>query len=114
MYLRSGRSGAEFSFEIRSLSTAIALYRMPGNAVSRLFFERALFLRRDPQRLHLAIQIAAFQPEQLRSTRDIAARLLQLAQNVLTLRGFLHFMQAAESFPGLALRFAGAIQRGQM
>src|SRR5579862_2403201 len=41
--------------------------------------------------------MASFEPEQLRRTRDVTLRLLKLFENVVTLRGFADFLQAAKA-----------------
>src|SRR5580693_3553323 len=56
-----------------------------------------LFLRRDTQRLHLAIKIAALQAQQFRGFRDIAFGLIQRFQDVFALGGGADVVQTSET-----------------
>src|SRR5471030_2503225 len=74
---------------------------------ARLGVPRFLLLRPHPQRLHLPVQIAALQAQQFRRARDIPVGLFELLENILALRRFAHFLQAAEAVQrpvGLAAR----------
>src|SRR3954466_2609091 len=48
---------------------------------------RPLLLHRNPQRFHLAIQMAALQAQHLRCPRDVAVALIQFFQDVIALIG---------------------------
>src|SRR5580704_14548521 len=50
----------------------------------------------DPQRLHLAIEMATFQAEQLRGAADVVARFFNLLEDVLALVSVAGLLEAGE------------------
>src|SRR3982751_4923950 len=58
------------------------------SSIRALSAPRPLLLRPDAERLHLAIQIAPLQPQQLRCPRHIPIRLFQLLTDIFLLRRF--------------------------
>src|ERR1041385_8653417 len=64
------------------------------------FSSASLLLHRNSQRLHLAVQMAALQPQDFRRARDIAMVLIQLLQDVIALIGGACLVQRGESCCG--------------
>ncbi len=73
-----------------------------------------LLFRRNAEGLHLPVQIAPLQPEQLRRACNIAARLFEFVQNVFALSRFSYLVKTAESIPWFAvLRSLRVVSRGR-
>src|ERR1035441_9015873 len=61
---------------------------------------RPLLSRRNPQRAHLPVEIAAFEAKQLRGAAYIAVRFLQLLEDVFAFGGLPHILQTPVPFRG--------------
>src|ERR1019366_7246672 len=74
--------------------------------------EAVSLLGRDPQRLHLAVQVRALQAQHVGGAGDVALGLVELLEDVVALGRLADLMQAAEALDGAVEDgAAGAVQR---